>query len=265
MKLKEVINKRFVQRKPIIAVNVESLDQFLVLSSIANEIDNYIVIQFSARNVDWMFSFYGDMLSSKRNQKIFFHLDHCDSSDVIEKCIDLDFDSVMYDGSHYPIDHNIKQTNLYYNRASKNDCLLEVEVGPISGVEDGFGSEKGDYFKMCEAIEMNQNGKFDLLALTIGNAHGEYKTTSNIQPELLKNFQTSLPKPIPLVLHGGTGISKEILLECVNLGCVKVNYSTEFKKSFAELKKTSASHKELVEQLRLDYSEKIEKFYSLWF
>ena len=112
---------------------------------------------------------------------------------------------------------------------------------------------------------MNQNGKFDLLALTIGNAHGEYKTTSNIQPELLKNFQTSLPKPIPLVLHGGTGISKKILLECVNLGCVKVNYSTEFKKSFAELKKTSASHKELVEQLRLDYSEKIEKFYSLWF
>ena len=265
MEFRKVIQERFDQRKPIIAINVESLDQFLVLSNIAKEIDNYIIIQFSARNVDWMFSFYGDLWFSKKNQKIFFHLDHCDSSDIIQKCIDLDFDSVMYDGSHYPIDDNIKQTNLYYNRASKNDCLLEVEVGPISGVEDGFGSEKGDYFKMCEALEMNQNGKFDLLALTIGNAHGEYKTTSSIQPELLNNFQTSLPNPIPLVLHGGTGIPKEILIECVNLGCVKVNYSTEFKKSFAELKKTCASHKELLEHLRSDYLEKIEKFYALWF
>ena len=71
-------------------------------------------------------------------------------------------------------------------------AFLEVEVS-ISGVEDGFGSEKGDYFKMCEAIEMNQNGKFDLLK-TIGNAHGEYKTTSNIQQELPRIFKLVFPR-----------------------------------------------------------------------
>ena len=265
MKLKELIQKRFIEQKPIIAVNIESYDQFLILTSIAKEIDNYIIIQFSSRNIDWLITFYGDVLLRDDNENIFLHLDHCDSPDIIEKCIDFGFDSVMYDGSNYSIEENIKNTNFYYNRASINDCLLEVEVGPIAGVEDGFGSENGDYFKMSEAMEMKEKGKFDLLALTIGNAHGEYRTTSNIQPELIKNFQSNIPKPIPLVLHGGTGIPKEILIECANLGCVKVNYSTEFKKSFAELKKSCISHKEFIEQLKADYLKKIIKFYSLWY
>ena len=110
----------------------------------------------------------------------------------------------MYDGSHKKINHNIEQTNFYFNLLTNKNILLEVEVGPISGVEDGFGSEKGDYFKLEEAEKMYRFADFHLLALTIGNAHGNYSSLSGIKPKKLDLFK-KIDSQIPLVLHGGTG------------------------------------------------------------
>ena len=263
--LKAEITKRFEILKPIIAVNVESLDQIIVLNNIARELNQLIIIQFSARNINWFFEFYGDHFLFKNFKYLFFHLDHCDQEKTIKKCINLGFDSFMYDGSNMDIKDNIESVIKYQSLASKHKVLIEVEVGPIKGVEEGFGSSFGSNFKIEDAIKLYNEAKFDLLALTIGNAHGVYHSLSEIKPFLLKEFQECIPNYIPLVLHGGTGLSSQILKECVSYGCVKVNYSTEFKKSFKYLKNTTKSQEELLVELRSNYFKKIKKFYDLWY
>jgi ketose-bisphosphate aldolase len=263
--LKIEIERRLKSRKPIIAINVESIDQIIVLQKIAQELNQIIIVQFSARNINWFFDFYKDNLFFFNHKNLFFHLDHCDDFKIIQKCIAFGFHSVMYDGSNTSIENNIANTVNLYQLAHRNSVLLEVEVGPIKGVEDGYGSEEGGEFKLNEALKMYKEANFDMLALTIGNAHGEYSTVDNINTLLLKDFQDILPEYIPLVLHGGTGLSSKILKECVAYGCIKVNFSTEFKKSFSLLKKRCNTHHEFLNELKIDYYERIAKFYKLWF
>ena len=159
------------------------------------------------------------------------HLDH-GSYDAALKCIDAGFSSVMFDGSHYPIDENIAKTTELVNICNEKGISLEAEVGAIGGEEDGvIGS--GDIADPAECKMISELG-VTMLAAGIGNIHGKYpENWKGLDFDALEKIKAATGN-IPLVLHGGTGIPAEMIKKAISLGVAKINVNTECQLSFAE-------------------------------
>lgn len=158
------------------------------------------------------------------------HLDH-GSFDGCLKCIDAGFLSVMFDGSHYPIEENITKTTDIVKICKEKGISLEAEVGSIGGEEDGVvgAGECADPAE-CKAIA---DLGVDFLAAGIGNIHGKYpENWTGLSFETLAAVQ-ELTGDLPLVLHGGTGIPVDMIKEAISLGVAKINVNTECQLTFA--------------------------------
>ena len=158
------------------------------------------------------------------------HLDH-GSYDAALKCIEAGFSSVMFDGSHYPIDENIEKTTELINICNEKGLSLEAEVGAIGGEEDGvIGS--GDIADPQECKAIAELG-VTMLAAGIGNIHGKYpENWKGLDFDALEKIKAATGN-IPLVLHGGTGIPAEMIQKAISLGVAKINVNTECQLSFA--------------------------------
>jgi fructose-bisphosphate aldolase class II len=236
-KLKEVILEKAKSKTAMLAMNVQSLQQINIASELATELQLEIFIQFSSKFIHFFDNIIGieNILKKYRtNDKLYFHLDHCTDYNLIQKCIDWGFDSVMFDGSGYDIAENIKRTLEIVILAHNKGVLVEGEVGIVGGVEDDFTNGGSTVFKPSEAIQFYEKTRVDMLALGIGNAHGIYNTTSNVKIELLGDFQSMLNENALLVLHGATGLKDEQIFKAIDCGVVKVNFSTEFKLVYKE-------------------------------
>ena len=230
--LKNILLDNFKSNSALLAMNAQSIQQIDIAADLALKTKKEIIIQFSAKYIPYFEKLFGyEYLLDKyrENKYIFFHLDHCQDFNLIKDCVDYGFDSVMYDGSSYSIEENIKRTREVVQMAREKDVLVEGEVGVVGGVEDDFKAGKSSVFNNVEAVDFYLRTEVDLLALGIGNAHGIYKETSEVKIELLNEFQLKLNKKALLVLHGATGLSEEQVKESIDYGVVKVNYSTEFK------------------------------------
>lgn len=158
------------------------------------------------------------------------HLDH-GSYDGALKCIEAGFSSIMFDGSHYPIDENIAKTTELVKICAEKGLSLEAEVGSIGGEEDGVvgAGELADP-KECKAIA---DLGVTMLAAGIGNIHGKYpENWAGLSFETLDAIQ-ALTGDMPLVLHGGTGIPEEMIKKAISLGVAKINVNTECQLTFA--------------------------------
>lgn len=158
------------------------------------------------------------------------HLDH-GSYDGALKCIEAGFSSIMFDGSHYPIDENITKTTELVKICNKKGLSLEAEVGSIGGEEDGVvgAGELADPNE-CKAIA---DLGVTMLAAGIGNIHGKYPDNwAGLSFETLDKIQ-GLTGDMPLVLHGGTGIPEEMIQKAISLGVAKINVNTECQLTFA--------------------------------
>ncbi|OLQ91627.1 iron ABC transporter substrate-binding protein [Vibrio ponticus] len=155
------------------------------------------------------------------------HLDHCSNIEDIKTAIDKGFSSVMYDGSHLPLEENIANTNLVIEYARARDVTVEAELGAIGGAEDGKQIDDEDiaFTKVEDAVAFIEQAPVDMLAVSIGTVHGSYTAKTNIQHDLLE--QLAQATHIPLVLHGGTGVSDEDMRFVVRHGMDKVNVGTE--------------------------------------
>ena len=158
------------------------------------------------------------------------HLDH-GSYDHCYKCIEAGFSSVMFDGSHYPIEENIAKTTELVKVCEEKGLSIEAEVGSIGGEEDGVvGMGECADPKECKAIA---NLGVTMLAAGIGNIHGKYpENWAGLSFETLDAIQ-QLTGDMPLVLHGGTGIPAEMIQKAISLGVAKINVNTECQLSFA--------------------------------
>ena len=159
------------------------------------------------------------------------HLDH-GSYEGCLKCIDAGFSSVMFDGSHYPIEENVEKTTELVKLCHGKGLSIETEVGSIGGEEDGVvGMGECADPKECKMIA---DLGVDFLAAGIGNIHGKYPANwKGLSFETLAAVQ-ELTGELPLVLHGGTGIPDDMIKKAIDLGVSKINVNTECQLVFAE-------------------------------
>ncbi|MDR2822901.1 MAG: class II fructose-1,6-bisphosphate aldolase [Acholeplasmatales bacterium] len=158
------------------------------------------------------------------------HLDH-GSYEGAKKALEAGFTSIMFDGSHFPIEENLEKTRELVNLCHSKGVSIEAEVGAIGGEEDGVIGE-GEVADPTECNVIASTG-IDFLAAGIGNIHGVYpsnwKGLNFVALEKIHNATNH----IPLVLHGGTGIPEEMIKKAISLGVSKINVNTECQLAFA--------------------------------
>ena len=190
------------------------------------------------------------MIGAAKNAKVpvAVHLDH-GSYDAALKCIEAGFSSVMFDGSHLPIEENIAMTKEVMATAKPYGAAVEAEIGCVGGSEDGSKDIAMRCTSPTKAKHFYDETKVDALAIAIGNAHGFYKEAPCLRFDILEKVRDTVD--VPLVLHGGTGIEPEDFIRCHQSGIKKINIATA---TFASVEK----------QVRSDYAEnKIGGYYDL--
>lgn len=159
------------------------------------------------------------------------HLDH-GSYEGAKACIEAGFSSVMFDGSHYPIEENVEKTKELVGICKERGISLEAEVGAIGGEEDGvIGAGECADPKECKMVA---DLGVTMLAAGIGNIHGKYPANwAGLSFETLDAVQKETGE-MPLVLHGGTGIPADMIKKAITLGVSKINVNTECQLAFQE-------------------------------
>ncbi|KAJ4816729.1 hypothetical protein LUZ62_029295 [Rhynchospora pubera] len=197
------------------------------------------------------------------------HFDHGSSKSDLLDALEMGFDSVMADGSHLPFDENIMYTKFISSLACEKGILVEAELGRLSGTEDGLTVEEYEskLTDVAQAEKFMDETKVEALAVCIGNVHGKYPPGGpNLKLDLLKELrELTMKRGVSLVLHGASGLSQDLVKECINLGVRKFNVNTEVRSAYLEsLKKPQkdlvqvmASAKEAMEVV---ISEKMHLF-----
>lgn len=158
---------------------------------------------------------------------IALHLDHGSSFEVAMKCIRAGFSSVMFDGSHYGFEENVRLTKEVVRTAHAMGISVEGELGTIGGTEDdvSLDHEHANLAKPEEAIRYFEETGVDALAIAVGTAHGVYAGEPNIHYDIIEKVAAAIP--IPVVLHGGSGVPDEMIKKSIAAGVGKINVNTE--------------------------------------
>ena len=166
------------------------------------------------------------MVAAAENAKtpVAVHFDHGKTEEKIGLALELGFTSVMFDGSHLPLDENIAQTKKIMAMAQEYDAAVEAEIGCVGGSEDGSEDIAINCTKPDDAVRFVNETGVDALAIASGNAHGNYKSTPKLRFDILEKCAELVDTP--LVLHGGTGISPEDFVKCSKTGIKKINIAT---------------------------------------
>lgn len=164
------------------------------------------------------------------------HLDHCNSVEVIYKAVQAGFTSVMFDGSRLSFSENLTQTRRVVEFAHSVGVTVEAELGSVPF--DHAQSEVPEEYltRVHEAVRFVEETGVDALAVAIGTAHGEYKGRPKIRHDRLREIAANIP--LPLVLHGGSGVPEEDILQAVRTGIAKINVNTQI--SAAAVKRLKA-------------------------
>lgn len=166
------------------------------------------------------------MVAAAKNAKtpVAVHFDHGKTMEKIGQALDLGFTSVMFDGSHLPLDENIEMTKAVKALADMTNAAVEAEIGCVGGSEDGSEDIAINCTRPEDAVRFEGETGVDALAIAIGNAHGNYKSTPKLRFDILEEVDR-LTK-VPLVLHGGTGITPDDFIRCSHTGIKKINIAT---------------------------------------
>lgn len=158
---------------------------------------------------------------------IALHLDHGSSFEVVMQCIRAGFSSVMFDGSHYPLEENIRLTKKVVEAAHAVGVSVEGELGTIGGVEDDLdvADEDATLANPKDAIRFWEETRVDAMAIAVGTAHGIYKGEPKIRYDIIEEVANAIEAPI--VLHGGSGVPDEAIRQSISRGVGKINVNTE--------------------------------------
>ena len=235
---KEMLQKAKAGKYAVGQFNINNLEWTKALLLTAQELNSPVILGVSEGAGKYMcgFTTVVGMVNGMINElgitvPVALHLDH-GSYDGCMKCIEAGFSSVMFDGSHYPIEENVAKTKELVAICAEKGLSLEAEVGAIGGEEDGVVG-MGECADPNECKMVADLG-VDFLAAGIGNIHGKYPANwQGLSFETLDAIQ-QLTGDLPLVLHGGTGIPDDMIKRAIDLGVSKINVNTECQLVFAE-------------------------------
>ena len=235
---KEMLDKALAGKYAVGQFNINNLEWTKSILLTAQEMNAPVILGVSEGAGKYMTGFETVAAMVKAMDKslgitvpVALHLDH-GTYEGCYKCIKAGFTSIMFDGSHYPIDENIKKTTELVNVAHNLGLSIEAEVGSIGGEEDGvIGMGECADPDECKAIA---DLGVDMLAAGIGNIHGKYPANwPGLSFETLAAVKDKIGD-MPLVLHGGTGIPADMIKKAISLGVAKINVNTECQLYFQE-------------------------------
>ncbi len=231
---------RIAQREKyaIAAFNPVDYASMRAMVEAAVELDAPLIMQTSAKTI----RYYGHealvqwyrQLCEDVEVPVTLHLDHGKDLDMIKKCIDLGWTSVMIDASDKPLEKNMKITRQVMDWATPAGVGVEAEIGEIGGVEEDIvvAEEDAHLANPDEAEAFCKEFDLGVFAAAIGTAHGYYHGEPDVQFDLIKEINERTQPP--MALHGGTGLDEATIARCIALGCAKVNISTNLKHVFID-------------------------------
>ena len=229
--LNQMLKKAKEEHYAVPHFNINNLEWTKFILEECNELNVPVILGVSEGAVKYMGSYLvvADMVKAlvkSLNIKIpvCLHLDHGSSLESCISAIDAGFSSVMIDGSSLPLEENIKITKEVVSYAHERGISVEAEVGHIGTTEDNMTKEETNAtLEDCQILY--ENTDIDALAAALGSVHGFYKKEANLDFETMELINKSLP--VPLVLHGGTGISDDKIRMAISKGISKININTE--------------------------------------
>jgi fructose-bisphosphate aldolase class II/tagatose 1,6-diphosphate aldolase GatY/KbaY len=231
MTMKEKLVNFTKERKALLAVNFYNFETLKGLLLAAKSTDSSLILQLSESSLDYLGTepaiAMARAVQKEFNVEAWVHLDHGSSINVVKKCLDAGFDSVMIDASEKTFEENVRITKEAVRIAEPYNANVEAELGYIAKLNQSQTIEPTraeDAKNFVEATGINA------LAVAIGNAHGFYKETPKLRLDRLKEIRSVTS--CALVLHGSSGIPDDQLQEAIRCGISKINLATETKNTF---------------------------------
>ena len=226
--MKKLLEQAGKENRGVGAFSVGNMEMVKGAVWAAEELDTPIILQIAeVRLPHSPLALMGPMMvqaAKEAKVDVAVHLDHGLTMETVKKALELGFTSVMYDSSTYPFEENMARTREVVEIAKKYGATVEAELGMVGGSEDG----SCDHGIRCtdpeDAKAFCENTGIDALAVAIGNAHGNYPVAPTLAFDVLEEIDRKTE--IPLVLHGGSGITDEDFRRAISLGIVKVNIAT---------------------------------------
>ena len=273
--IKPVLAEAKAKGYAVAAFNPVDYASMKAMVAAAEELNAPVIIQSSAKTISYYSheAIYGWMkeIAGDSPVPVVLHLDHGKDMDMIKKCIDMGWTSVMIDGSHLPFKENLAATRKVVDWANAAKIGVEAEIGQILGVEDDMvvSEEESHLTDPNEAEQFCKELELSAFAAAIGTAHGYYKGEPKVEFGLIEEINKRTN--VPMALHGGTGLSDEVIQRAIKLGCSKINISTNLKHvfidSFAEYHKANPKDYEPLrvlaaqfDALKTLFKEKITQF-----
>jgi tagatose 1,6-diphosphate aldolase GatY/KbaY len=238
MRLRDKLREFTNLKRGLLATNYYDLETLHGVLQAAAELKQPIILQLTQSSIDYMGLKTAVNLGRNGLEEFgvegWIHLDHGGSVDLVQRCLDAGFDSVMIDGSELPFEENVKLTRVVVELAKSYHAHVEAELGYVAKLgqsHDGSGFTQPD-----EAAAFVEQTGVDALAVAIGTAHGFYKQEPKLDIQLLRRIADKTAAT--LVLHGSSGVPHNQVQQAIENGICKVNLATEIKNIFMASLKT---------------------------
>lgn len=251
--LKEILKYAEDNNCAIGMFNATGLDSIKAIIEAAEELNTPVILAHAeVHNIYNDISLIGPIMlevAKRAKVKVCVHLDHGTSLEMIKKAIKIGFTSIMIDASSLEFKDNIKLTKKVVSMCHPLNISVEGEIGRIKSLDDTSDNEYY-YTKASEAEIFVKETGVDALAIAFGTQHGFYKETPELKIDVIKNVKKVVN--IPLVMHGGSGLSKEQFKKCIDAGIRKINYYSYMSKAGYD------AAKKIIESNKTNYMHDVE-------
>ncbi len=218
------------------AFNAENMEMAQAIIQAAEEANAPVMIQTTPGTVRYasLELYFANVaaIAEAARVPVAIHLDHGDSFSLAAKALRAGYTSIMIDGSKLPLEENIALTRSVVEMCRPCGVPVEAELGKVGGKEDDTESDGCGYTDPEEAVRFVRETQVNSLAVGVGTVHGVYATTPVLNVPLIAKLRGLLP--VPLVLHGASGLSDEAVRECIANGISKVNFATELRAAYTK-------------------------------
>lgn len=252
------------------AFNTNNLEVTQAIVSAAEKLSIPLIIQTTPGAIEYaglkeLFGIVKNLIDGVK-VPLTIHLDHCKEIDLVNRCLDIGYRSIMFDGSNLLFENNVSETKKVVELAHKYGALVEGEIGVVGRSEEGREKVNQKYTDPKDAVDFVRLTGVDSLAISIGNVHGA-PADEKINLELLKEIDQLVE--IPLVLHGASGLSRGDITQAIKFGIRKINIDTQLKRSFKKSLQENVDDPEkdfrdYLSEAREDTEETVEKYLKLF-